>query len=104
MGNDGERDIAPIYPQRLDYFHRLERQVVRRNLDCLPEDFMFRLTWEEAAALRSQSVILNPSADSGLGSQSLTLKCGTHLKYRPSAFTEQCVAMLAESVRAAAQA
>ena len=55
---------------------------------------MFQLTWEEAAALRSQSVILNAPADYGSGSQSVTLKRGTHLKYRPSAFTEQGVAML----------
>lgn len=78
---------------------RTLNQAVRRNLDRFPEDFMFQLTWEEAAALRSQSVILNPSADSGLGSQSVTLKRGTHLKYRPSVFTEQGVAMLSSVLR-----
>src|ERR1022692_1720427 len=51
---------------------RTLNQAVKRNLDRFPEDFMFQLTWEEAAALRSQSVILNSSADSGLGSQSVT--------------------------------
>ena len=44
---------------------RTLKQAVRRNPDRFPEDFMFQLTWDEAAALRSQSVILNTSADSG---------------------------------------
>ncbi len=37
---------------------RTLKQAVRHNLDRFPEDFMFQLTCEEAAALRSQSVIL----------------------------------------------
>ena len=78
---------------------RTLKQAVRRNLDRFPEDFMFQLTWEEGAALRSQSVILKPSSDSGSESQSATLKRGTHLKYRPSAFTEQGVAMLSSVLR-----
>ena len=55
---------------------RTLNQAVRRNLERFPEDFMFQLTWEEAAALRSQSVILNPPADSGSGSQSLRARRG----------------------------
>ena len=94
-------------PKRIDLNRRRMRrsatrtlnQAVRRNLDRFPGDFMFQLTWEEAAALRSQSVILNPSADSGLGPQGVTLKRSTHLKYRPSAFTEQGVAMLSSVLR-----
>ncbi len=78
---------------------RTLKQAVRRNLDRFPEDFMFQLTWEEAVALRSQSVILNALADSGSGSQGVTLKRGAHLKYRPSAFTEQGVAMLSTVLR-----
>jgi hypothetical protein len=34
-------------------------QAVQRNLSRFPEDFMFRLTRDETAALRSQSVISN---------------------------------------------
>ena len=49
---------------------RILNQAVRRNLDRFPGDFMFQLTWEEAAALRSQSVILKPSTGFGFGSQS----------------------------------
>ena len=78
---------------------RTLNQAVKRNLDRFPEDFMFQLTWDEAAALRSQSVILNSSADSGLGSQSVTLKRGTNVKHRPSVFTEQGVAMLSTVLR-----
>jgi ORF6N domain len=78
---------------------RTLNQAVRRNLDRFPEDFMFQLTWEEAAALRSQFVILNTPADSKLESQSVSLKRGAHLKYRPSAFTEQGVAMLSTVLR-----
>ena len=78
---------------------RTLNQAVRRNFDRFPEDFMFQLTWEEGAALRSQSVILNASAGSGLRSRSATSKRGAHLKYRPSAFTEQGVAMLSTVLR-----
>lgn len=37
---------------------RTLKQAVRHNLDRFPEDFMFQLTWEEGAVLRSQFVIL----------------------------------------------
>jgi len=57
---------------------QLTRQV-RRNITRFPEDFMFRLSKDEYAALRCQ-----------IG----TLKRGGHRKYLPYAFTEQGVAML----------
>jgi hypothetical protein len=34
-------------------------QAVKRNITRFPADFMFRLTWNEIALLRSQSVTLN---------------------------------------------
>ncbi|MCK4427788.1 MAG: ORF6N domain-containing protein [candidate division Zixibacteria bacterium] len=55
------------------------RQQVKRNMDRFPEDFMLKLTKEEAEILLSQNVI--PSKRS-LGG------------YLPYAFTEQGVAML----------
>lgn len=61
-------------------------QAVKRNLDRFPEDFMFQLTSDEFAALRSQFVISNVRA--GRGGR----------RYPPYAFTEQGVAMLS-SVR-----
>jgi hypothetical protein len=56
-------------------------QAVRRNADRFPPDFMFQLTTEEAAFLRSQFVTLKTGR-------------GLHRKYLPYAFTEQGVAML----------
>jgi len=64
-------------------------QAVRRNRDRFPADFMFQLTAEETARLRSQSVTL----DAGRG---------RHRKYRPYAFTEQGVAMLSGVLRSRA--
>ena len=62
-------------------------QAVRRNLIRFPEDFMFRLSRDEVASLRSQSVISN--ARPGRGGR----------RYDPYAFTEQGVAMLSSVLR-----
>jgi len=58
---------------------RLNEQV-RRNRSRFPEDFMFQLTSEEAASLRSQFATSNK----GRGDR----------RYAPYVFTEQGVAML----------
>jgi hypothetical protein len=55
-------------------------QAVRRNLDRFPADFMFQLTAEEDASLRSQIVTSNVGRDGR--------------RYPPYAFTEHGVAML----------
>ena len=68
-------DLANLYKVET----RVLKQAVRRNIKRFPEDFMFELTSDETASLRSQSV---------------TLKRGQHSKYAPFAFTEQGVAML----------
>ena len=47
-------------------------QAVKRNIERFPEDFMFQLTDEEAARLRSQIVTLNAGR-------------GQHRKYLPYA-------------------
>ncbi len=61
-----DRDLAGLYgvPTK-----RLKEQV-RRNLKRFPADFMFELTWEEAAALASRPQIatlkkMNPSSLKG---------------------------------------
>jgi hypothetical protein len=59
-------------------------QAVKRNLVRFPADFMFQLTAEEFAALRSQSVTSNADGPSGRGGR----------RTAPYAFTEQGVAML----------
>jgi hypothetical protein len=61
-------------------------QAVKRNIERFPSDFMFLLTTQEAASLRSQIVTLKPGR-------------GRHQKYRPYAFTEQGVAMLSSAIR-----
>jgi hypothetical protein len=61
-------------------------QAVSRNIERFPEDFMFRLTEEEATRLRSQIVTLKTGR-------------GHHRKYLPYAFTEQGVAMLSSVLR-----
>jgi chromosome condensin MukBEF ATPase and DNA-binding subunit MukB len=58
---------------------------VRRNSNRFPDDFMFQLTSEEFARLRSQIVISKP----GRGGR----------RYLPYAFTEQGVAMLSGVLR-----
>jgi hypothetical protein len=65
-------------------------QAVKRNADRFPEDFMFRLTTEEADSLRSQPVTL----EANLKSQSVTSRWGGRRRSTPNAFTEQGVAML----------
>src|SRR4030043_1581245 len=71
-----DRDLAQLYGVETRAFN----QAVKRNINRFPEDFMFRHTNEEAAALsRSQFVIL---------------KRGQHYKYLPYVFTENGVAML----------
>ena len=61
-------------------------QAVGRNRDRFPADFMFQLTREEGALLRSQFVTLKTGS-------------GRHRKYLPYAFTEQGVAMLSSVLR-----
>lgn len=62
-------------------------QAVRRNFERFPADFMFQLTRQEVARLRSQIVTLKK------------LGRGQHIKYSPYAFTEQGVAMLSSVLR-----
>ena len=59
-------------------------QAVKRNIDRFPEDFMFQLTDEEFADLKSQIVISS---------------WGGSRRAKPYAFTEQGVAMLSSALR-----
>jgi len=60
-------------------------QAVRRNADRFPEDFMFRLSEEEAENLRSQ-IVTSTSLHGGR-------------RYQPYAFTEHGVAMLSSVLK-----
>ena len=63
-----DRDLAVLYGVTPKAFN----QAVKRHKDRFPSDFIFQLTVEEAQALRSRS-------------QSVTLKRGQNIKYRPYA-------------------
>jgi phage regulator Rha-like protein len=77
-----DADLAMLYGVRT----KALLQAVRRNRSRFPSDFAFQLTAEEAANLRSQTVT---SSLKGHGGR----------RYRPYAFTEQGVAMLASVLR-----
>ena len=78
-------DLAALYGVE----PRVLVQAVKRNLDRFPDDFMFQLTHEELANLKSQIVI---SSWGGLRRAS------------PYAFTEQGVAALQRSAEPACRA
>ena len=75
-------DLAELYGVQTKSL----KQTVRRNIDRFPSDFMFILTYQEFANLRSQ-IVTSSSRQWG----------GT--RYRPMAFTEQGVAMLSSVLR-----
>ena len=77
-----DSDLAELYGVEIK---RLNEQV-KRNRERFPEEFMFQLTDEEFAFLRSQ----NATLETGRGS---------HRKYLPYVFTEQGVAMLSAVLR-----
>lgn len=75
-----DSDLAMLYSVETKALN----QAVKRNINRFPEDFMFQLTKEEAACLRSQIV-----TSKGKG--------GT--RYLPYAFTRNGVAMLSSVLR-----
>jgi len=75
-------DLAELYGVQTKSL----KQSVRRSIDRFPSDFMFVLTYQEFANLRSQ-IVTSSSRQWG----------GT--RYRPMAFTEQGVAMLSSVLR-----
>ena len=74
-----DSDLAELYGVET----KVLKQQVKRNIDRFPDDFMFELTNEEFANLRSQIVT------SSWG--------GT--RYLPMVFTEQGVAMLSSVLK-----
>lgn len=76
-----DRDLAELYGVETKILTR----AVRRNEDRFPSDFMFRLTANEFANLRSQL----GTSSAGHGGR----------RYPPYVFTEQGVAMLSSVLR-----
>lgn len=77
-----DADLAALYGVETKALN----QAVRRNIERFPDDFMFQLTSDETAGLRSQTVTLKTGR-------------GQHRKYLPFAFTEQGVAMLSSVLK-----
>ena len=73
-----DADLAALYDVPTKRFN----EAVKRNLAKFPADFMFRLTAEEWAALRSQFATLKTGR-------------GQHRKYLPPVFTEHGALMAA---------
>jgi hypothetical protein len=71
-----DADLARLYGVEI----RVLVQAVKRNIERFPDDFMFQLTADEYAFLRSQIVTLKAGR-------------GRHRKYMPYAFSEQGVAI-----------
>ena len=70
---------------------------MRRNRQRFPDDFMFKLTPDEARRLRSQISTFDaaPAESVEIGASGRAVPGrGAHRKYRPYAFTEQGLAML----------
>jgi hypothetical protein len=78
-----DSDLAILYGVKV----KVLNQAMKRNAERFPQDFCFQLTSREYAALKS------------LRSQTVTLKRGSHRKFRPYVFTEQGVAMLSSVLR-----
>jgi hypothetical protein len=76
-----DEDLAVLY----EVATRILTRAVRRNADRFPLDFMFQLSDQEVANLRSQ-IGISSSAYGGR-------------RYRPLVFTEQGIAMLSTVLR-----
>jgi hypothetical protein len=79
-----DRELADLYGVPTKVFN----QAVKRHKDRFPPEFMFQLTMQEAREWWSED------PRSRLRSQSVTLKRGQHIKYRPNAFAEHGILML----------
>lgn len=84
-----DRDLARLYDVPTSVFN----QAVRRNQERFPEDFMFRLTEEEARVWLAENLA------SRSRSQNVILKRGQNIKHLPYAFTEHGILMLSSVLK-----
>lgn len=98
-----DSDLARLYGVPTKAFN----QAVKRNAERFPDDFMFRLTWEEAeelrgSASRSQNVTLNSRNDpqKKMRSQIVTASKRNE-RYLPYVFTEHGAVMAANVLKSA---
>ena len=91
-----DRDLAMLYGVETKRLN----EAVKRNANRFPDDFMFRLTLQEAMSSRSQSATLNEGGDdSRLQMVSMKTPRGQNVKYLPYAFTRNGIAMLSSVLR-----
>jgi hypothetical protein len=96
-------DLATLYGVAA----KVLNQAVKRNRERFPDDFMFQLTGEDIASLRSQSVTSNRQTieNKEIASNWSQFVTGSYTRggarYRPYAFTEQGVAMLSSVLHSA---
>jgi hypothetical protein len=82
-----DTDLAELYGVTT----KVLNQAIKRNSERFPDEFVFRLTLNEAISSRSQIVTLNEAAPES--------RRGTNLKYLPYAFTEHGALMAANVLR-----
>ena len=87
-----DSDLAAIYGVSTSRFN----EAVKRNKERFPPDFMFQLTAEENASLRSQFAMSKPQ-----NSSQIAVSSGKHrgVTYRPYAFTEHGALQAANVLR-----
>ena len=85
-----DSDLAGLYGVSVGRLN----EAVKRNRGRFPADFMFQLTPEEFASLRSQIVTLNLKSQIAISSSDWGGR-----RHAPFAFTEQGVAMLSSVLR-----
>jgi len=90
-----DSDLAALYGVPTKVFN----QTIRRNADRFPADFLFQLTEEDLAGLRSQFVTSNPGKTERLRSQIVTIEKRGGRRYLPWAFTEHGAIMAATILR-----
>lgn len=78
-----DTDLADLYEVET----KVLNQAVKRNIERFPKDFMFQLTEDEFAEMRSWSQFVTSS------------RKFRRAAYRPNVFTEQGVAMLSSVLR-----
>ena len=83
-------DLAELYEVQTKALN----QAVKRNIKRFPIDFMFRLTFDEWEAVRSQSATTSKSIKNMQSQNVTTSQKKRNVKATPYAFTEQGLAML----------
>ena len=90
-----DADLAALYGVEA----RALNQAVARNIGRFPADFMFRLSAEEYAGIRSRFVAASQGRDANSSQTVMSSRKHRGRIYLPYAFTEQGVAMLSSVLR-----